>query len=149
MRVSEAFSSVVDRFGFGGDDADSVYNDADDDPDRYGDGDASWGTTGRTSRVALVRPTPVEFAAVTPQSFDDAQGIADRFRKGLPVIIDLQDCDAELCARLIDFVSGLTYALDGSLRFVAPSTLLLAPGSAEVSGEAAGGGGARGFYNQR
>ena len=148
MRVSEAFSSVVDRFGFGDDDdADSVYDDVDDDPDRYG-GDVSWGATARTARVALVRPTPVEFAAVTPQSFDDAQGIADRFRKGLPVIIDLQDCDAELCARLIDFVSGLTYALDGSLRFVAPSTLLLAPGSAEVSGEAAGGG-AGGFYNQR
>ena len=54
-----------------------------------------------------------------------------------------------MCARLIDFVSGLTYALDGSLRFVASSTLLLAPGSAEVSGEAAGGGGAGGFYNQR
>ena len=39
MRVSEAFSSVVDRFGFGDDDdADSVYDDVDDDPDRYGGG---------------------------------------------------------------------------------------------------------------
>jgi cell division inhibitor SepF len=148
MRVSEALFSVVDRFGFGDDGpADSVY-DGEDEPGLYSDEGASRRAAPQTPRMALVHQASREFAAVAPQSFDDAQGIADRFRAGLPVIVDLQQCDAPLRARLVDFISGLTYALGGSLRFVASSTLLLAPGGADVSGEAASGG-PGGFYNQR
>jgi cell division inhibitor SepF len=47
---------------------------------------------------------------VVPRGFNDAKQIADRFKRSVPVIVNLQDADVELSKRLIDFSSGLTYA---------------------------------------
>src|SRR5688500_13558529 len=52
---------------------------------------------------------------VIPKSFNDAQQIADQFKESVPVIINLQGSDTELSKRLIDFASGLTYALEGGM----------------------------------
>ena len=78
-----------------------------------------------TSRVHLV----------LPRSFNDAQQIADRFKEGVPVILNLQGSDQELAKRLIDFGSGLTYALDGGMQRVADKVFLLTPRNVEVSAE--------------
>ena len=72
---------------------------------------------------------------VLPRSFNDAQQIADRFKEGVPVILNLQGCDQELSKRLIDFGSGLTYALDGGMQRVADKVFLLTPRNVEVSAE--------------
>ena len=72
---------------------------------------------------------------VLPRSFNDAQQIADRFKEGVPVILNLQGCDQELAKRLIDFGSGLTYALDGGMQRVADKVFLLTPRNVEVSAE--------------
>ena len=72
---------------------------------------------------------------VVPRSFNDAQQIADRFKDGVPVILNLQGTDAELSKRLIDFASGLTYALDGGMQRVADKVFLLTPRNVEVSAE--------------
>src|SRR3954468_18795756 len=72
---------------------------------------------------------------VLPRSFNDAQQIADKFKAGIPVILNLQGCDAELSKRLIDFTSGLTYALDGGMQRVADKVFLLTPRNVEVSAE--------------
>jgi cell division inhibitor SepF len=83
------------------------------------------GGRGGSSRVHLV----------LPRSFNDAQQIADRFKEGVPVILNLQGCDQELAKRLIDFGSGLTYALDGGMQRVADKVFLLTPRNVEVSAE--------------
>jgi cell division inhibitor SepF len=72
---------------------------------------------------------------VLPRSFNDAQQIADRFKDSVPVILNLQSADTELSKRLIDFASGLTYALDGSMQRVADRVFLLTPRNVEVSAE--------------
>jgi cell division inhibitor SepF len=72
---------------------------------------------------------------VVPRSFNDAQQIADRFKEGVPVILNLQGSDQELAKRLIDFGSGLTYALDGGMQRVADKVFLLTPRNVEVSAE--------------
>jgi cell division inhibitor SepF len=72
---------------------------------------------------------------VLPRSFNDAQQIADRFKAGVPVILNLQGADNELSKRLIDFSSGLTYALDGGMQRVADKVFLLTPRNVEVSAE--------------
>ena len=59
------------------------------------------------------RPAAHKVHLVLPRSFNDAQSIADRFKDSVPVILNLQNADAELAKRLIDFSSGLTYALNG------------------------------------
>ena len=53
---------------------------------------------------------------VTPRSFNDAQQVADEFKRSKPVIINLQSTDRELSKRLIDFSSGMTYALGGGMQ---------------------------------
>jgi cell division inhibitor SepF len=72
---------------------------------------------------------------VLPRSFNDAQQIADRFKESVPVILNLQGSDQELAKRLIDFASGLTYALDGGMQRVADKVFLLTPRNVEVSAE--------------
>jgi cell division inhibitor SepF len=80
-------------------------------------------------------PGSVRMHLVIPRSFNDAQQIADRFKQDIPVILNLQSSDQELSKRLIDFASGLTYALDGGMQRVADKVFLLTPRNVEVSAE--------------
>ncbi len=77
----------------------------------------------------------VQVHLVIPRSFNDAQQIADKFKQSIPVILNLQSSDAELSKRLIDFASGLTYALNGGMQRVADKVFLLTPRNVEVSAE--------------
>ena len=85
---------------------------------------------------------------VVPRSFNDAQQIADKFKDSIPVILNLQSADQELSKRLIDFTSGLTYALDGGMQRVADKVFLLTPRNVEVSAEERARLVERGFFNQ-
>jgi cell division inhibitor SepF len=87
-------------------------------------------------RVAAVpSPSSVRVHLVVPRSFNDAQQIADKFKDAIPVILNLQSSDQDLSKRLIDFASGLTYALDGGMQRVADKVFLLTPRNVEVSAE--------------
>jgi cell division inhibitor SepF len=92
-----------------------------------------------TPRPAVVRPiTPMHGAKVhlvAPTHFSDAKEIGDRFKSGQPVIVNLQGNDRELARRMIDFCSGVTYALSGSMDKVADQVFLLTPSNVEVSAE--------------
>jgi cell division inhibitor SepF len=79
--------------------------------------------------------TAVKVHLIAPRSFNDAQQIADRFKNSIPVIINLQTAEPELSKRLIDFGSGLTYALDGGMQRIAEKVFLLTPKNVEVSAE--------------
>jgi cell division inhibitor SepF len=84
---------------------------------------------------AVPSPNSVRVHLVLPRSFNDAQQIADKFKQGIPVILNLQGADTELSKRLIDFTSGLTYALNGGMQRVADKVFLLTPRNVEVSAE--------------
>jgi len=85
---------------------------------------------------------------VTPYSFNDAQEVADKFKEDTPVILNLQTTDSELAKRLIDFTSGLTYALGGGMQKIADKTFLLTPRNVEVSAEEKARLVEKGFFNQ-
>jgi cell division inhibitor SepF len=85
---------------------------------------------------------------VVPKSFNDAQDIADKFKDAIPVIINLQGSEADLSKRLIDFASGLTYALDGGMQRIADKVFLLTPRNVEVSAEERAALIEKGFFNQ-
>lgn len=80
---------------------------------------------------SVVRPlTPVASAkpvTVTPKSFQDAKEIGDRLKAGVPVIVNLQGADRDLTRRIVDFASGLTYAVDGEMEQTASRVYLLTP----------------------
>ncbi len=85
---------------------------------------------------------------VTPRSFNDAQQVADEFKASKPVIINLQNTDRELSKRLIDFASGMTYALGGGMQRVSQGIFLLTPANVEVSAEERARILEGGFFNQ-
>jgi len=104
--------------------------------------------TTRRSIQAVPTVAPIQVHLVVPRSFNDAQQIADKFKDGIPVILNLQSCEADLSKRLIDFASGLTYALDGGMQRVADKVFLLTPRNVEVSAEERARLLERGFFNQ-
>ena len=77
----------------------------------------------------------MEPTTVRPRRFDQAQEVADRFKEGNPVIMNLEGADREVARRLIDFASGLCYGLGGQMERVANQVYLLTPTNVEVSPE--------------
>jgi cell division inhibitor SepF len=104
------------------------------------------------SRGRVLQPVgngaDVQVHLVTPHSFNDAQEVADRFKRSVPVILNLQATEGELAKRLIDFASGLTYALEGGMQKIAEKTFLLTPRNVEVSAEEKARLVEKGFFNQ-
>jgi cell division inhibitor SepF len=75
----------------------------------------------------------VQMHIVEPRSYGEAQSIADKYRLGTPVIMNLSLTDPDLSKRLIDFASGLTYGLDGGLQKVSDRVFMLTPANVDVS----------------
>jgi len=91
------------------------------------------------TRPSVIRTVPSVSSArvhvVEPHGFNDAQEVGDRLKANQPVIVNMQGVDRELQRRLIDFSSGLAYALGGSMSRVADQVFLLTPTNVEVSDE--------------
>ena len=83
--------------------------------------------------VRIVESRTASPHALSPTTFNEAQGIGDRFKSGQPVIVNLQGADRDLRRRLVDFASGLCYALGGKMDRVADQVYLLTPADVEVS----------------
>lgn len=94
-----------------------------------------------SSSVVAPRPAVVRQQAsapvhvVEPNGFNDAQELGDRLKGNQPVVLNLRGLDRELQRRLIDFSSGLAYAVGGTMRKVDDQVFLLTPTSVEVSEE--------------
>jgi cell division inhibitor SepF len=108
-------------------------------------------------RTAALRPvgsgrgngrSEVRVHFVAPKSFNDVQDVADKFKDSIPVILNLQGADDYLSKRVIDFSSGLTYALEGGMQRVADKVFLLTPRNVEVSAEERARLVEKGFFNQ-
>jgi cell division inhibitor SepF len=108
------------------------------------------------ARTATLKPVQggrgrngdVRVHLVIPKSFNDAQQVADRFKDDVPVILNLQGVETDLSKRLIDFASGLTYALDGGMQRIADKVFMLTPRNVEISAEERARLIEKGFFNQ-
>lgn len=89
----------------------------------------------RETSVRPAEPAQVKMHIVEPHSFSEAQQIADKFKVGIPVIMNLTLTDPDLAKRLIDFASGLTYGLSGGLQKVSEKVFMLTPANIDVSAE--------------
>ncbi len=109
---------------------------------------------GRGRSTTVLKPVAgrgngdVRVHLVVPKSFNDAQQIADKFKDSIPVILNLQSSDTDLSKRLIDFASGLTYALDGGMQRIADKVFMLTPRNVEISAEERARLIEKGFFNQ-
>jgi cell division inhibitor SepF len=115
---------------------------------------AAAGGRGRGRSTTVLKPVgtrgngDVRVHLVVPKSFNDAQQIADKFKDGIPVILNLQGSETDLAKRLIDFASGLTYALDGGMQRIADKVFMLTPRNVEISAEERARLIEKGFFNQ-
>ncbi len=93
-------------------------------------------TVPRPSSAVKAIPMPATRVHVMdPRGFNDAQEVGDRLKNGQPVILNLQGVDRDLQRRLIDFASGLAYALSGTMAKAADQVFLLTPSNSEISDE--------------
>ncbi|NIA24179.1 MAG: cell division protein SepF [Gammaproteobacteria bacterium] len=79
---------------------------------------------------SAVRATPrseTRVDIVTAVTFDDAKTVADRIRGRQPVVLNMRETDPDMVRRLIDFASGLTYGLDGTMGKIAEGVILILP----------------------
>ncbi|WP_442873991.1 cell division protein SepF [Actinomycetospora sp. NBC_00405] len=76
---------------------------------------------------------PAEITSLQPKSYNEARIIGERYRDGIPVIMNLTEMDDAGAKRLVDFAAGLAFALRGSIEKVTNRVFLLSPPNVEVS----------------
>jgi cell division inhibitor SepF len=74
-------------------------------------------------------------AVLEPDSFDDVQAICDHLKVGRPVIVSVEGLEKELSKRIIDFVSGTTYAINGQIQRVGESIFVFAPHGVQIEAD--------------
>ena len=89
----------------------------------------------KTKSVVRAVSAQAKPSVISPKSFTHTQEVADKFKASQPVILNLQGVDRELSRRLLDFSSGICYALGGHMEKVATKVYLLTPTNVEVSAE--------------
>lgn len=116
--------------------------------DDWADEPARPSRSSRRSSGSRITQNAAGVGVVPPKTFNDAQTIADHFKRGVPVIVNLQQTESDLSKRLIDFASGLTYGLDGGMQRIGDKVFLLTPPNVEVTAEERAAMVESGFFNQ-
>ena len=75
----------------------------------------------------------MKVVVIEPQSFDDVQQVANCLKEKRPVVINFEHTDAEVAHRIIDFISGTTYAIAGDIKKLGHNVFLCAPSNVSVS----------------
>jgi cell division inhibitor SepF len=93
-------------------------------------------------------PQPYRITTLHPRTYNEARTIGERFRDGLPVIMNLSDMDDSDAKRLVDFAAGLSFGLRGSIERVTAKVFLLSPQNVDVTAEDKARIREGGFFNQ-
>lgn len=83
--------------------------------------------------VALHVAKQMKVIVIATHVFDDVQPVADHLKNRRPVIINLQDTEKEVAKRIVDFLSGTVYALEGNMKRVADYIFLFTPDNVDIS----------------
>ena len=87
------------------------------------------------SNVNVTSGTAIEMKVVKPETLDTVTQIADHLLDRKTILLNLEDTSKETSRRLIDFLNGVAYAINGNLKKVATNTYVVTPNNVEVSGE--------------
>jgi cell division protein sepF len=94
-------------------------------------------STGGTSSAAsidnVVAAYRMNVVVIEPQTFDDAQQVAANLQKKKPVVLNFEKTEKSVANRIIDFISGTTYALNGDIKKISNNVILCAPSNVNVS----------------
>ncbi len=82
--------------------------------------------------------SPMKVVLVEPSSYDEVQSICDDLKSKKPIIINFEDMDKDVAKRMVDFISGAVYALDGTIQKVSNGIVLVAPSNVDILGNIKG-----------
>lgn len=85
--------------------------------------------------VSIHSQKQMRVVVMEPKSFEEAQNIADQLKTRRPVIVNLENAEKVLAKRIVDFISGTTYALNGNMQKVGNGIFLFVPNNVDISGE--------------
>ena len=103
---------------------------------RFRDEDEAVPASRRKGQVLNLHAQRQQKVVVTePKVYEDVQMLADNLKNRRPVIVNLEKADQELARRVVDFISGATYALNGSLQKVGSGIFLFVPSNMDISSE--------------
>ncbi len=91
--------------------------------------------TGGNKVVNIHSGSQMKVVIAQPASIDDAQDICDHLKNKKPVVINLENAEKEDAQRIVDFLSGSVYALDGNIQKVAAGIFLIAPNNVDIMGD--------------
>lgn len=103
------------------------------------DGDGVETPRRRGQMFSLHAQKQMEIVVLQPRSFDDARAAADYLKMRRPVVVNLQGSHSELARRIVDFTSGVTYALDGHLLRVGEQIFLFTPAHVVITADVGAG----------
>lgn len=89
----------------------------------------------RNKVVNIHTTTQLQVVLVKPERFENASEIADHLREKRTVVLNLEQTDKTIARRLIDFLSGVTYANEGTIKKVALATYIMTPYNVEILGD--------------
>ena len=90
----------------------------------------------RSNKVVNIHTTTqLQVVLVSPSRFENASEIADHLRDKRTVVLNLEQTDKNIARRLIDFLSGVAYANEGTIKKVALSTYIITPYNVEILGD--------------
>lgn len=103
---------------------------------REKDEDSTLGLGSKKGKVVNIHTTTqLKVVVIQPTSYNDAQDVADHLKNKKPIVVNLERLDKEDARKMVDFLSGAVYALDGSMQKVANGILLLAPYNVGIMGD--------------
>ncbi len=85
--------------------------------------------------VNIHTTTQLKVVVIQPLTYSDSQDIADHLKAKKPVVVNLEKVDKDVARKVVDFLSGAVYALDGSMQKVSNGILLLAPYNVGIMGD--------------
>ncbi len=85
--------------------------------------------------VNINATTQLSVVLVKPEKFENAAEIADHLREKRTVVLNLEQTNKDVARRLVDFLSGVTYAQDGKIKKVANSTFIITPYNVDILGD--------------
>ena len=95
-------------------------------------------TKGKKTGNLVNLPSPnaqkqIKVMVVEPFTFDDAQHIADHLKNRKPVVVNFENTEKEIAKRMVDFISGTTYALSGTIQKIGNNIFMCAPSNVDVT----------------
>ena len=133
------FKNVVNKFIFGDNEDQNGYdyndNDVENEAD-FADDDINMDIDSRVSSgVSVSSGSSIEMVVVKPEKLESVTQIADYLVDRKTILLNLEETNKEVARRLIDFLNGVAYAINGDLRKVATNTYVITPSNVELSGE--------------